>query len=101
MQIEFFKTGDNAVVGDIDPEKDILFVNKSDGRATGDAFVRFVEKGDDVKALAKHKEVIGTRYIELFRSTTAEVQQVKLPMKETLLIPRMYIAYIPQNCLYH
>jgi len=28
------------------------------------------------QALVKHKETMGTRYIELFRSTTAEVQQV-------------------------
>ena len=28
------------------------------------------------KALTKHKETMGVRYIELFRSTTAEVQQV-------------------------
>lgn len=30
-----------------------------------------------LKALTKHKDIIGTRYIELFRSTTAEVQQVR------------------------
>jgi epithelial splicing regulatory protein 1/2 len=30
------------------------------------------------QALLKHKEIMGTRYIELFRSTTAEVQQVDL-----------------------
>uniref|UniRef100_A0A915KAL6 RRM domain-containing protein n=1 Tax=Romanomermis culicivorax TaxID=13658 RepID=A0A915KAL6_ROMCU len=75
--IEFFKTGENQISGNLDSEKDILFVNKIDGKATGDAFVRFSHKGDDVKALAKHKEVIGTRYIELFRSTTAEVQQIQ------------------------
>ncbi len=28
------------------------------------------------QALLKHKDIMGTRYIELFRSTTAEVQQV-------------------------
>jgi epithelial splicing regulatory protein 1/2 len=28
------------------------------------------------QALLKHKEIMGARYIELFRSTTAEVQQV-------------------------
>ena len=36
------------------------------------------EEGDGEKALSKHKELIGSRYIELFRSTTAEVQQVIL-----------------------
>ena len=34
------------------------------------------DEKDADKALSKHKELIGTRYIELFRSTTAEVQQV-------------------------
>ena len=51
-------------------------MKKPDGRATGDAFVLFKEEGDGEKALQKHKEIIGSRYIELFRSTTAEVQQV-------------------------
>lgn len=60
----------------MDGEDGILFVNKADGRASGDAFVLFATEEDGTKALAKHKEVIGTRYIELFRSTTAEVQQV-------------------------
>lgn len=54
----------------------VLFVRKPDGRATGDAFVLFADETDAPKALAKHREVIGSRYIELFRSTTAEVQQV-------------------------
>ena len=34
------------------------------------------EEDDAEKALRKHKENMGSRYIELFRSTTAEVQQV-------------------------
>lgn len=54
----------------------ILFVNHPDGRATGDAFVLFATEGDARRAVAKHKLRIGSRYIELFRSTIAEVQQV-------------------------
>lgn len=57
-------------------EEGVLFVRKSDGRATGDAFVLFETEDMALKALQKHREVIGARYIELFRSTTAEVQQV-------------------------
>lgn len=54
----------------------ILFVKKPDGRATGDAFVLFASEKDTPLALARHRESIGQRYIELFRSTNAEVQQV-------------------------
>ncbi len=60
----------------MDSEDGVLFVRKPDGRATGDAFVLFKEENEAEKALMKHKEIIGSRYIELFRSTTAEVQQV-------------------------
>ncbi|KHJ44909.1 hypothetical protein D918_04720 [Trichuris suis] len=74
--LEFFESGENGV-SVVDGENGILFVNKADGRATGDAFVLMSTEEDAQKALSKHKEVIGTRYIELFRSTTAEVQQVR------------------------
>lgn len=60
----------------LDGEDGVLFVKKPDGRATGDAFVLFAKEEDAVKALSKHRDCIGSRYIELFRSTTAEVQQV-------------------------
>ena len=63
----------------MDGEDGVLFVKKPDGRATGDAFVLLAEECDAEKALQKHKENMGSRYIELFRSTTAEVQQVGIP----------------------
>ena len=59
-----------------------MFVKKPDGRATGDAFVLLAEEDDAEKALRKHKENMGSRYIELFRSTTAEVQQVCVLVEE-------------------
>merc|ERR1719242_333536 len=73
--MDFFNTGDDPC-DVLDEDHGVLFVKKPDGRATGDAFVLFKEEGDGEKALQKHKEIIGSRYIELFRSTTAEVQQV-------------------------
>jgi len=73
--IEFFENGDDPSKV-LDNDHGVLFVKKPDGRSTGDAFVLFREEGDGEKALSKHKELIGSRYIELFRSTTAEVQQV-------------------------
>ena len=75
LQLEFFRTGD-APVEVLDGEDGILFVHQADGRATGDAFVLFATDEEAAKALAKHRECIGSRYIELFKSTTAEVQQV-------------------------
>ncbi|VUZ43875.1 unnamed protein product [Hymenolepis diminuta] len=54
----------------------ILFVNRKDGRATGDAFVMFATDAEAEKALKNHRQHIGNRYIELFRSTPAEVNQV-------------------------
>uniref|UniRef100_A0A3P8UGW1 Epithelial splicing regulatory protein 1 n=1 Tax=Cynoglossus semilaevis TaxID=244447 RepID=A0A3P8UGW1_CYNSE len=54
----------------------ILFVHYPDGRPTGDAFVLFACEEHAQCALKKHKEILGKRYIELFKSTAAEVQQV-------------------------
>ncbi|KAA8591589.1 hypothetical protein FQN60_016963, partial [Etheostoma spectabile] len=53
----------------------ILFVRYPDGRPTGDAFVLFACEEHAQCALRKHKEILGRRYIELFKSTAAEVQQ--------------------------
>ncbi|CAL4120212.1 unnamed protein product, partial [Meganyctiphanes norvegica] len=95
--VEFFESGDNGCQI-LDGEEGVLFVRKPDGRATGDAFVLFATEEDSTRALAKHREIIGSRYIELFRSTTAEVQQVL----NRSMDPRTYeqqqplIAQLPQ-----
>ncbi|XP_049307195.1 RNA-binding protein fusilli isoform X2 [Bactrocera dorsalis] len=73
--LDFFTTGEDPCTV-LDGVEGVLFVKKPDGRATGDAFVLFAIESDAPKALSRHRESIGQRYIELFRSTTAEVQQV-------------------------
>ncbi|CAG9763831.1 unnamed protein product [Ceutorhynchus assimilis] len=73
--LDFFSSGENACTV-LDGLDGVLFVKKPDGRATGDAFVLFADISDAPKALAKHRQNIGSRYIELYRSTTAEVLQV-------------------------
>ena len=50
----------------------------------------FPNDEDANKALSKHRECIGSRYIELFKSTTAEVQQVPIliifrPLSTTII----------------
>lgn len=59
-----------------DGDEGLLFVKYPDGRPTGDAFVLFSCEEYAQNALKKHKQILGKRYIELFRSTAAEVQQV-------------------------
>ncbi|XP_077431067.1 epithelial splicing regulatory protein 1 isoform X2 [Vanacampus margaritifer] len=65
----------------------ILFVRYPDGRPTGDAFVLFACDEHAQCALRKHKEILGRRYIELFKSTAAEVQQVLNRYLSAPLIP--------------
>ncbi|KAH6947129.1 hypothetical protein HPB50_017181 [Hyalomma asiaticum] len=82
--VEFFASSGDGSEGSephtscpvMDDEDGVLFVRKPDGRATGDAFVLFDSEEVASRALHKHRQLIGSRYIELFRSTTAEVQQV-------------------------
>lgn len=57
-------------------EDGILFVKNHDDKPTGDAFVLFASEEYAQRALQKHRQNIGARYVELFRSTISEVQQV-------------------------
>ena len=76
LQLEFFAREPNPCEI-LDGEEGILFVHYPDGRSTGDAFILMSTEEESDKALKKHREIMGTRYIELFKSTTAEVQQVE------------------------
>ncbi|XP_065369966.1 RNA-binding protein fusilli isoform X3 [Calliphora vicina] len=108
--LDFFTNGENPC-NVLDNTEGVLFVKKPDGRATGDAFVLFANEGDAPKALARHRESIGQRYIELFRSTTAEVQQVLNrsldpktyePNHQPPLIaqlPTMQLSLLPQHLI--
>uniref|UniRef100_A0A8D0B4S3 Epithelial splicing regulatory protein 2 n=1 Tax=Salvator merianae TaxID=96440 RepID=A0A8D0B4S3_SALMN len=73
----------------------LLFVKYPDGRPTGDAFVLFACEEYAQNALKKHKEILGKRYIEIFRSTAAEVQQVLNRYMSTPLIPTLPTPIIP------
>ena len=73
---EFFASGKHNVQV-LDGDDGVLYVYHPDGRPTGDAFVLFATEADASKALKKHcKESIGSRYIELYKSTPVEVTQV-------------------------
>ncbi|XP_016064587.1 PREDICTED: epithelial splicing regulatory protein 1 [Miniopterus natalensis] len=82
----------------------ILFVTYPDGRPTGDAFVLFACEEYAQNALRKHKDLLGKRYIELFRSTAAEVQQVLnrfssapplIPLPTPPIIPVLPQQFVP------
>lgn len=58
----------------------ILLTSDYLGRASGEAFVQFASDEHTEKALAKNKQSMGHRYIEVFRSSMAEAQRSQLMM---------------------
>lgn len=76
-----------------DGTEGLLFVKYPDGRPTGDAFVLFACEEYAQNALKKHKQILGKRYIELFRSTAAEVQQVRCSSNSYFHAPNLLNHY--------
>lgn len=63
--LEFFQ--------DFEPLEDsVCLTCRSDGRATGEAYVAFNSPDDAKKAMSLHRSTMGTRYIELFISNKDE-----------------------------
>jgi heterogeneous nuclear ribonucleoprotein F/H len=50
----------------------IVLTFRSDGRATGEAYVGFETPDDSKRAMELHRKSMGTRYIELFLSNREE-----------------------------
>jgi len=50
----------------------IVLTYRSDGRATGEAYVQFESAEDSKRAMDLHRKMMGNRYIELFLSNKEE-----------------------------
>ena len=59
-----------AVVGG---EAGVLFTCTPDGRPTGEAYLELAAEGEAAVALGRHKERIGSRYIEIFPSSKGDL----------------------------
>ncbi|CAN0054481.1 unnamed protein product [Laminaria digitata] len=57
------------------PEEGIAFVTRADGRVTGEAYVRFATREDAKMGIRKDREMMGSRYIELFTSSPEEMSR--------------------------
>ena len=56
----------------------VMIVHYADGKATGDGFALFDNEQDLTRALQLNKSMIGTRYVELYKSSVKEFQMVSL-----------------------
>lgn len=56
-------------------EENVRIVRRPDGKVTGEAYVEFASAEVAKKAMAKDKMTIGSRYVELFPSTSEEARR--------------------------
>ncbi|XP_022926595.1 heterogeneous nuclear ribonucleoprotein H2-like isoform X1 [Cucurbita pepo subsp. pepo] len=68
--IEFFGEFDLA-------EDRIHIASRPDGKATGEAYVEFASEEEAKRAMSKDKMTIGSRYVELFPSTSNEARRAE------------------------
>ncbi|KAI1724877.1 RNA recognition motif domain-containing protein [Ditylenchus destructor] len=55
---------------------DIMFINSNDGRPAGECYVEFESKEDVAKAMEKHQQNMGKRYIEVFTVSGLDLNKI-------------------------
>ncbi|CAH2301481.1 G-rich sequence factor 1 isoform X2 [Pelobates cultripes] len=81
-------------------DEGITFVLDQRGRKSGEAFVQFLTQEHADQALLKHKQEIGSRYIEIFPSRRNEIQTARFPFrrrKGVTFAPTIKDLYDPDN----
>ena len=58
--------------------KGVMIVRLSDGRASGDALALFDDEHEADKAMDKNRHLMGSRYVELYRSSLKEFKTVRM-----------------------
>ncbi|XP_069781671.1 G-rich sequence factor 1 isoform X2 [Narcine bancroftii] len=80
-------------------ENGVTITRDHRGRNTGDAFVQFASQEMAERALAKDREMIGSRYIEIFRSTKNDLRLYIRPSKKMARCPTAQeIVTDSENC---
>ncbi|XP_075058598.1 G-rich sequence factor 1 isoform X2 [Mixophyes fleayi] len=76
----------------------ITFVFDQRGRKSGEAFVQFLSQEHAEQALLRHKQEIGSRYIEIFPSRRSETQSANFPIRRRKAFDQtMKDLYDPNN----
>lgn len=79
-------------------DEGITFVFDQRGRKSGEAFVQFISEEHAEQALLRHKQEIGSRYIEIFPSRKNEIQNARFLVrrrKGVTFAPTMKELYDP------
>ena len=74
FKVNFFDQVEAHILND---EDGIFFATYADCRPTGDAFVLFVDNLDADRALTRHRNYLGQRYVEVFKASPSEAVQVR------------------------
>lgn len=70
--MDFFQPGAEVKHG----KDGVMIVHYADGKATGDGFALFKDEQDLTSALQLNKSMMGSRYVELFKSSVREFEMV-------------------------